>query len=274
MSSEIQSDGDMGVGDALPTQEREAVALITSLTDADRTDVRRDVRLTQLGAMVAIVVHDLKQYISVVSGVSELLREGLISAEKASMLLRANADSMTRMAQEILEFTRGVSEVALTRVPVPSLVAPLNEVVLCGLEGRGIRVHRRIRSAGSVMCDPDLLLRALVNLITNAGEAMPNGGDLALTIEDTRDAVVFGIQDTGAGIAEDILPSIFEPFITHGKRGGTGLGLAITRDIVHAHGGSIGVASTVGRGTTFIVTIPRPEPELPSVTPAAMPAPP
>jgi signal transduction histidine kinase len=265
MSSELQPDEDLS-GNALPPPENETVPLIFArISDGVTADARREVRLNQLGAMVAIIVHDLRQYIAIVKGVAELLQEGLITGDTASMLLRA-AETMTRMTQDILEFARGVDQVTLTPVPVQSLLAELDDVVLRRLEGQGIRVHRHVRSAGVVHCDRDLLMRALVNFVTNAGEAMPDGGELALTIEDTHDAVVVGIQDTGRGIPNDVLPSVFEPFITHGKRAGTGLGLAIARDIVRAHGGSIGIASTVGLGTTVIVTLPRPHTQPPGVT--------
>lgn len=258
MSSELQTDADMGGGGALPPPNDEPAALVVpGLADNAVADTGREVRLSQLGAMVAVVVHDLRQYISVVHGVAELLQERVITVDTAAMLLRA-ADGMTKMTQEILDFARGVGQVTPGPVPVQALVTALDEVALHRLEGRGIRVERRIHADCAVHCDHDLLLRALLNLVANAGEAMPDGGVLALTIADTDHAVVFRIQDTGHGIADELIRTIFEPFVTHGKRAGTGLGLAITREIVRAHGGSIGVDSTVGQGTTFVITIPRP----------------
>lgn len=258
MSSELQTDADMGGGGALPPPNDEPAALVVpGLTDNAVADTGREVRLSQLGAMVSQIVHDLRQYIAVVHGVAELLQERVITVDTAAMLLRA-ANGMTRMTQEILDFARGVGQVALGPVPVRALVAALDEVALSRLEGRGIRVERRIHSAGAVQCDRDLLMRALLNLIANAGEAMPEGGVLALTVADTDHAVVFRVQDTGHGIVGELLPTVFDPFVTHGKSGGTGLGLAITREIVRAHGGSIGVDSTAGQGTTFVITIPRP----------------
>lgn len=261
MSSELQADADMGADDGLRTPGGGAVPLIvTGLPDHAAVDTEREVRLSQLGATMASVAHDLRQYIGIVRGVAELAREGRMTPEMAAMLVRAS-DGINRMVQDILQFAHGVGPVTLCDVPVQALVTELEEIAFRRMEGRGIRVHRHIRCGGAVHCDRHHLLRALLNLVNNAAEAMPDGGELALTIENTRDAVVVCVQDTGGGIPPDVLPTIFERYSTHGKPGGTGLGLAITRDIVRAHRGSIAVESTVGLGSTFVITIPHPRAE-------------
>lgn len=258
MSNELQADTDMGAFDGLRTPGVGAVPLIvTGLPDHAAVETEREVRLSQLGAIVTSVAHDLRQYIGIVRGVAELAAEGGVTLDLAGMLVRAS-DDINRMVQDILQFAHGVGQVTLCEVPVQALVTELEEIAFRRMEGRGIRVHRRIRSEGAVHCDRHHLVRALLNLIGNAAEAMPDGGELALTIENTRYAVVFCVQDTGGGIAPDVLPTIFERFATHGKPSGTGLGLAITRDIVRAHRGSIAVDSAVGLGSTFVITIPHP----------------
>ena len=257
MSSEILMDAETGASDAITAPKGEASPLIISgISDGVAGSAAREVRLNQVGTMVATIAHDLKQHIGIVRGVAELAQEGVITLDAAAMLLRA-VDRMVRMLKDLLEFARGVDEVALREVPPEALVRELDEIAFRALAERGIHVERHIRLGGTVLADPDLLVRALANLVTNAAEAMPDGGELTLTVENINDAVVFGIKDTGSGIPEDVLPTIFEPFVTHGKRAGTGLGLAITRDIVEAHRGSVAVSSTVGCGSTFLITIPR-----------------
>ena len=97
--------------------------------------------------------------------------------------------------------------------------------------------------------------RALLNLVQNALEAMPQGGTLTVRGQRTATHVLLQMQDTGSGIPPEPLATIFEPLSTT-KSGGTGLGLYIVQEIVAAHGGQVMVESVVGQGTTFTVTLP------------------
>jgi signal transduction histidine kinase len=87
---------------------------------------------------------------------------------------------------------------------------------------------------------------------------MVGGGILTITTDLVQDQVVLRISDTGVGIPPEILPRLFEPFMTHGKLRGTGLGLAIARSVVEAHGGKISLSSVYGSGTTVDVRLPKP----------------
>src|SRR5947208_15782836 len=91
----------------------------------------------------------------------------------------------------------------------------------------------------------------LSSLIKNSREAMIGGGILTITTDLVQDQVVLRISDTGVGVPPEVLPRLFEPFMTHGKSSGTGLGLAIARSEVEAHGGKISLSSVCGRGTTL-----------------------
>ncbi len=107
-----------------------------------------------------------------------------------------------------------------------------------------------------IMADPDKLLQVFTNLITNAIQAMPAGGDLTVTSSGTGpDGVMVSVSDTGTGITEENKKKLFEPLFTT-KAKGIGLGLVVTKSIVEAHKGSIAVESGVGKGTTFTVRLP------------------
>jgi signal transduction histidine kinase len=112
-----------------------------------------------------------------------------------------------------------------------------------------------------VAVDPARVQQVLLNVLMNAVEATPRGGQVQVearaSVHDGRPGVSLEISDTGSGIAPEALSRIFDPFFTTKAPGqGTGLGLAITRDIVRDHGGTIAVQSRVGQGTTFTIWLP------------------
>jgi len=109
---------------------------------------------------------------------------------------------------------------------------------------------------GRVAFHAATLHRAVMNLVQNALDAMPQGGRLTLAGQSTATQVQVQVQDTGSGIPAALLERIFEPLYTT-KPGGTGLGLYIVQEIVAAHGGQITVQSAEGHGTTFTITLPR-----------------
>ena len=121
-------------------------------------------------------------------------------------------------------------------------------------------VDVRLKIAGElprIQADPVQLELALLNLVSNALDAMPRGGQLEIAASRTTDGVRLTVSDTGAGIPADVLPRVFEPWVTTKPAGrGTGLGLSITREVVVSHGGSIAVRSEPGRGTVFTLDLP------------------
>jgi signal transduction histidine kinase len=106
-----------------------------------------------------------------------------------------------------------------------------------------------------VPADPDLLHRALSNLVLNAMDAMPNGGALTINAARRSDAVELRISDTGSGMTAEECERLFTPYYTT-KQHGTGLGLAIVQSVISDHNGTIRVESTPGSGTTFVVELP------------------
>jgi len=106
-----------------------------------------------------------------------------------------------------------------------------------------------------VEADPMLMRRVIVNLLTNAVQAMPEGGKLTVTLATQPNALSMSVQDTGEGIASENLSKMFTPFFTK-KAKGQGLGLAVCKRLVDAQGGTITVLSLPGNGSTFTVTLP------------------
>jgi signal transduction histidine kinase len=107
-----------------------------------------------------------------------------------------------------------------------------------------------------ISADPDLLHRALQNLVLNAIDAMPQGGELTIRTASLGDRVEISVSDTGSGLTQEECGRLFTPYYTT-KQHGTGLGLAIVQSVVSDHGGKISVESTKEKGTTFRIELPR-----------------
>ena len=123
-------------------------------------------------------------------------------------------------------------------------------------EKNQIEVHTELAEAlPEISADPDLLHRALQNLVLNAIDAMPQGGELTIRTEDLGDHVEVSVTDTGTGLTPEECERLFTPYYTT-KQHGTGLGLAIVQSVVSDHGGKISVASTKEKGTTFRMELP------------------
>jgi signal transduction histidine kinase len=161
--------------------------------------------------------------------------------------------SLRRIVDEFAEFAR------MPRPePRPTDVnAVVEKVLALHRAGAGAVSIETALAAGlpTIPADPDLLARALGNLVANALEAMPQGGALRVRTAAIDGAVRVEVEDTGPGITEEQRTRLFVPYFTT-KKGGTGLGLAIVQGIVSDHGGRVLVQSAPGAGTTFTLILP------------------
>jgi signal transduction histidine kinase len=129
----------------------------------------------------------------------------------------------------------------------------------------GISSNLEGSAENEIAADPELLHRALSNLILNSIEAMPEGGTLTLRANQRQDFIHIEISDTGSGLAPEESAQLFTPYYTS-KAHGTGLGLAIVQSIVSDHGGRISVTSKSGQGTTFMIELPVNRDKLPAAS--------
>lgn len=217
-------------------------------------------RLTTIGRMMSSIIHDFRNPMTLIKGYGSMLEDASLTrerrAEYAGMVV-AESDRMSAMIDEILEFTRG-GRTALrsTAVRIDSLVEQIRRLIEPDLRARGVAFEVRLDYAGDVRIDVDRMKRALLNIASNAVEAMDEGGTFRVECRRQEGLVELALSDTGRGIPEEIRSRIFDPFFTHGKSKGIGLGMAITRKIVEEHGGEIRVESTSGRGTCITVRLP------------------
>jgi signal transduction histidine kinase len=223
-------------------------------------EVLRTERLNLVGAMANSIIHDLKNPICIIRCCTDLIaRESSDPRlhELTSMTEKA-VNGMLAMTQELLDYARGSTSLSRETVSIWRLLDELNQQALRLLPGHNIQFAKNIRYDGTVVIDPTRFIRALCNLIKNAREAMPSGGILTISTDLVDRQVVIRISDTGTGIPAELLPKLFQPFVSHGKSHGTGLGMAIAKSVVTAHNGKISVASVPGRGTTVDIRLPAP----------------
>jgi signal transduction histidine kinase len=240
--------------------------------------IRSD-RLSTVGRMISTIVHDFRNPMTSIRGHAAMIEEmdiGPARRKECARLVLEETERMSAMIDEILEFTSGgTPRLRRKRIAVEDLVARLKRLVDRDLGERGVTFRADLAFRGIVIADADRMVRALLNIAANAVDAMPSGGTLTVRSRVRGEHVELDVQDTGHGIAPELLPRVFEPFFTHGKPRGIGLGMAITRKIVEDHGGSIDLTSRVGEGTCFTVALPAEAPLLrPSAARGAYPVPP
>jgi signal transduction histidine kinase len=209
--------------------------------------------------MAASVAHQVGTPLNLVSGYVQLLRakqaDGSPDAERLRTIQEQIA-RVTAIVQALLERTR---RPALTLIPLAPgvLLEGLAELVRPFLVGRGIELQVEVAPGLPVVgVDRVQLEQALLNLVSNAADAMPDGGRLSLAARPDGDGVALVVSDTGEGIPPEDLPRVFDPLYTTKPPGkGTGLGLPILREIVEAHGGSVRLESRAGAGTSAVVCL-------------------
>jgi len=215
-----------------------------------------------LGEVSAIFAHEVRNPINNISTGIQLVSSRLGSEHPLHESLERVRKECTRLDQlmsDVLFFARPL-ELKMEPIDPAEMVRRLLERWKPRLAQSGVHVHTGFDvGAGRVKADPRTLEQVVVNLMTNALQAMPEGGTLSVTLAPSADgqAVDLKVADTGPGIPADLVERIFDPFFTT-KKDGTGLGLAISRRIVTAHKGTLHVESYAGAGTVFTIRLPKP----------------
>jgi signal transduction histidine kinase len=225
---------------------------------------RQAERLAELGTLTGGLAHEIRNPLSTVQLNLQLLREDLSSDDPAysrlSNRLATLQKETARLGDILGDFLRYAGKIELDPLP-RDVNALLEELVdFFAPQAQMQRVRLRMKpSAGPLVAPVDerLLKQALLNLMINALQAMPqDGGEIILSARDENDSVVIDVTDTAGGITPEKLEKIFEAYYST-KSGGTGLGLAIARRIVQEHGGQISVASEMGKGSVFTIRLPK-----------------
>jgi len=220
-------------------------------------------RLAAMGEMAAGLAHEIRNPLSVIRNSIYFLQEVLSSKEKKKVekhlkIIDKEIDETASIIEELLNFTREVKP-ELSWTKIDDLIKESLES--CPIPHRIRLVMKMGKDVPRMKLDKIQMRQALKNLITNAVQAMPQGGDLKISTMVNKRHLIISVSDTGEGISKKNLEKVFQPLFTTRARG-IGLGLAITKRLLTANHGKIEVESREGEGTTFYLKFPLPSEQI------------
>jgi PAS domain S-box-containing protein len=244
-------------------EERGALLLAEQ---AARADAERANRLKD--EFLATVSHELRTPLTAIIGWLQMMRNGQLTSERRANALETidrNARALAQLVEDILDVSRIMSgkmnlEVEPVRVMDPTEAAI--EAVQPAADAKGIRIHASFDPEAAVIGDAGRLQQIVWNLLSNAVKFTPSGGRVDAIVERRESSVAIVVADSGAGVAPEFLPHLFERFRqaeggSTRRHGGLGLGLAIVKHLVELHGGTVSAESEgVGCGSRFVVLLP------------------
>jgi PAS domain S-box-containing protein len=259
---------EIAVSEAQLSDRRVHIAIVRDITERKRleNDKLRAERLATIGAMTAKVAHEIRNPLGSIQLNLDLVRKEIdklaqtsqhLPAEGRELVdaLRAEAGRIHRVIEEYLQFAR-LPKPKLRPVDLHNLLDRKLGFLQASFENANVKLRRGfVAPRAVVLADEEQLWQAVLNLIRNALDAMPEGGTLTIRTNCDNDRFELHVADTGQGMTDDQLQQLFVPFFST-KPTGTGLGLAMTQQIVNEHDGRIRCQSSGGRGTTFTLDFP------------------
>ncbi len=216
--------------------------------------------------LFASIVHELRTPLCIITGFSELMADevaGPLTAQQFHYLgqIREGAEQISTLVDDVLDYVKlreGRFELERTLLAPQEAMQAIAGSFDALAEKRKVTITIKASpSLPKIYADPKRLRQIFNNLLSNALKFTPEGGTVLLSAHPQGDRIAFRVTDTGIGIPRESLARLFEGFYqVRQNQGGTGLGLMVAKQLVEAHGGSIQVASELGKGTTFTFTMP------------------
>jgi signal transduction histidine kinase len=241
-----------GLGALLTLHDQESVEVIESELELSR-------RMAAIGRLTSGVGHEVKNPINAIVVHLELLKNKLgatpTPATRHLEVIDSEIHRLDRVVQTLVDFSRPV-EVRLVEWDLRNVIADVVALTSAEMSNRQVHLSSRLPEYQTVCkIDVDLIKQAVLNVVQNGAQAMPQGGNLIVSLLEEGKSAVIQIQDEGSGISEELRERIFDLYFTT-KKDGSGIGLAMTYRILQLHHGSIDVQSELGRGSVFQLRIP------------------
>jgi len=223
-----------------------------------RHELIRQERISTIGRMASSIVHDLRNPLAAIYGGAEMMVDTDLSQAQVKRLAGNIYNSSRRiqeMLQDLLQVTRGRTqerEVCGIREVVDAAIDAVSQ----SAAEQNVRISASVPDDLAAPLERSRMERVLLNLLSNAIEAMPSGGEIDVEARREGPSVRIEVSDNGPGISPEIRGQLFQPFVSYGKKNGLGLGLALSRQSVMDHGGDISVEDRPGGGTRFVIRLP------------------
>lgn len=237
------------------------IVIFKDITEIRRLQsiANRNDRLKELGEMAAMVAHEIRNPLGGIKGFASLLFRDLENhphLQQMAKYIMDGTENLNKLVTTILNYARPL-QMHIELADLLPIMQDLKEFIQADDNVRDkIKVDLQTKyNQLFAPIDPSLLKSALLNLVVNAIQAMPEGGNLTLTLDEANGCAIVKIQDTGIGIAPENIPKLYSPFFTT-RTDGNGFGLAEVLKIVQAHGATIEVRSEINKGTEFTIKIP------------------
>jgi PAS domain S-box-containing protein len=242
----------------------ERIGALLTLRDAEsvrriENEIELSHRLAAIGRLASGVGHEVKNPINAIVVHLELLRQKLQQADPTTRrhmdVIGSEIHRLDRVVQMLVDFTRPV-ELRLVELDVRRLVDDVSQLASPDASRHGVRIERQLPAEPLlVRADSDLLKQAILNVVLNGVQSMPQGGALGIRTWKEDDEIMIEVRDQGGGIPAEIRDKIYNLYFTT-KKTGTGIGLAMTYKVMQLHHGSVDFESEDGRGTTFRLRLP------------------
>lgn len=234
------------------------VIVLEDITELRKLEnqVRRAEKLSAVGELASGVAHEIRNPMGIIKTISQTIHKEIEDKEikEGIAIIIHEIDRANKVIKELLDFAKPT----IQQIKLYSLDQLIREILLITTkfaQQHKVNINYNSLEDAKILLDPEKLKQALINIVFNGIQAMPEGGDLNISLKITGKWTEFVFEDNGIGIPQDKLEKVFEPFYTT-KKHGTGLGLAITHRIIEEHKGHMEIESEVGKGTKIIIKLP------------------
>jgi two-component system, NtrC family, sensor histidine kinase HydH len=238
-------------------------AFVQTVRDLDqsRADLVRASKLAVLGELAAVMAHEIRTPIGILRSSAQMLaREPDLSSEARELtgFIESETERLNRLVSTLLDSARPRAP-KLQPTDLHAIIRHSIDLLTVQAEKKGIHISLNLdESHPLVEVDTEQMTQVLLNLVLNALQILPNGGQVAISTRENAGRLIVEIADDGPGIPLDELSRVFDPFFTK-REGGVGLGLAVVQQIIASHGGQIHAGKSTLGGALFTITLPMKE---------------